>query len=604
MEITDQEMLNFGDLFWGFGYYLFGSIDDHEIFREKKMRKHFLRALFPNSTSKRRQHKKQLELVTVLLNQNSVLLRPESKTVASLVLNNTNKASQIKHRRRHHVPHPNQFFLNSHWRALFMDPKYLFSSIFEQRINPKTVQPLHPKKRSKKFSPQKVSHPDRTIGILGFKIHKILQKGPKTREQIENETQFPRQRVSLVLSVYKSLKMILEDQTTGYFYWNYEQSVAFPKTTSYFSDLVKAKKTKQLLSNHLSELSKRLMQKVEQKKEISNETRKKLENIFQVLSSKKTQNVVTNNNTNTNTTFNNNNKSKNKANYEQLKKNNDESKPKLPTKSEIQELLTSLCQKRKHLRQLRNYSQSVLDQNKLNSEQFFGSNTINEEKEVDTKTTKQPINRTKKKTKKNQNQQEIPFKRRRSKRRLQQKQKNNFYLINTNTNISTKTNISTNTNTSTPQFEQPNAQNEDHLQILPPKIDSLPSSPIPLFLENNRQDLIETNTSSDDEHEHQLYKNCMQITDTREIYNKSPFTHEEILLRGRSKKETEAVQAILKLRPFFIDQKVNNNLFFSQQSRNSKRQISIWLSLLGNTPSNIIPEFSNNFQKTPKNQNN
>ncbi|KAJ3441474.1 hypothetical protein M0812_13486 [Anaeramoeba flamelloides] len=559
MEITDQEILNFGDLFWGFGYYLFRSIDDNEIFREKKMQKYFLRALFPKSKLKRRSHKKHLELVTVLMNQNSVFLRSESKTVVKSVLNIGTNTTQIKRQRSHHTPHPNQYFLNPHWRALFMDPKYSFSPFFEKQINEKTVRRLPPKKRSTKFSPQKVSHPDRTIGILGFKIHKILQNGPKTREQIENETKFPRQRVSLVLTVYKSLKMVLEDQSTGYFYWNYEQSVTFPKTTSYFSELIKAKKTKQLLTKHLSCLSQRLMKKIEQKKNIPQETQQKLNTALNQLSTKLTKNTTTNNNNNNNET--------------------------VPSKSEIRELLASLTQKRRHLRQLRNYTQSVLNHKTSKNGQFCMDNKTTEEIKVETITAKQPITRITKKTKTKtlQNQQELPFKRRRSRRRFQQQKQDNPLF--------SKTENATNT----PQFEQPKATILDNIQVQPPKMESFPSSPLSLSHESNVQDLIETDSSSDDDDDDgddddlQPKKNCMQITDTRENHNKTNFTHEEILLRGRSKKETEAVQAILKLKPFFLNQQVNKASFASQQQDNSpNKNFSLWLSLLQNNSSTIL----------------
>ncbi|KAJ6233417.1 hypothetical protein M0813_29721 [Anaeramoeba flamelloides] len=585
MEIIDQEILNFGDLFWGFGYYLFCSIEENEIFREKKMRKNFLRALFPKSKSKRRQHKKHLELVTVLLNQNSVFLRPESKTVDKSVLNNTTNTTQIKRRRIHHVPHPNQYFLNSCWRTLFMDPKYSFSPIFEKKINQKTVHRLPPKKRSKKFSPQKVSNPDRTIGILGFKIHKILQNEPKTREQIENETQFPRQRVSLVLSVYKSLKMIIEDRSTGHFSWNFEQSVNFPKTTNYFSELIKAKKTKHLLSSRLIELSKRFIEKAEQKNKLTQQTKTQLNTIFKKLSNQQTQNT----NTETNT------------NREQLEENNNESKATVPSKSEIQELLTSLRQKRRHLQRLRNYTQSVLGRNNSTNKQFCGNTAIIEEKEDETVAVKKPIALNKKQRKKNQKQratkeQELPFKRRRSKRRLQQLEKNSYHLTNTDTD------------TDLPQYEQPKTPIFDQLQAQSPKMETLPSSPVSSFLENNRHDLIETDTSSDDDDENQQNKNCMQITDTRESHAKTTLTHEEILFRGRTKKETEAVQAILQLRPVIFNETVNNNSFYSQQQQNninvSHQKISTFMSLLQNTSFNTLLSYPNNFINTSENQNN
>ncbi|KAJ6232966.1 hypothetical protein M0813_04248 [Anaeramoeba flamelloides] len=604
MENIDQEILNFGDLFWGFGYYLYCSLNDNEIFREKKMRKHFLRTLFPNSKSKRRQHKKHLELVQVLLNQNSVVLRPESKTVGKSVLNKSNDTSQLKRKSRHYVPHPNQYYLNPHWRTLFMDPKYSFSPIFEKRINQNTVHLLPPKKRSKKFSPQRVSHPDRTIGILGFKIHKILQNEPKTREQIEKETQFPRQRVSLVLSVYKGLKMIIEDQSTGYFYWNYEQSVTFPKTTRYFSELIKAKKTKQLLFNRLSELSKRLMEKAVQKKNISVETQRKLRNAFETLPNQQTQNTGTNDNNNSN---------------ERLKENKDGNNTRIPSKIEIQELLTSLAQKRKHLQKLRNHVQSILNQKKLNGKQFFGNNLTIAKKEVETITDNQPTRQSKKqekiiqkqKTKQIFNtkpkQQELPFKSRRSKRRLHQMERSNFFLTNTNTN--TKTNKNTNINT-----EQPKLLNEGQLQVQTLTMETLPSSPLSLFHENNRQDLIETDISSDDVYnddddndENQQNKNYMQITDTRESHDKTTLTNEEMLLRGRTKKETEAVQAILQLRPFNFNEQANNKSFYSQQQQkknnnNFDQKFSTSMPLLQNKFFNTLLSYSNSFLNTEKNQ--
>ncbi|KAJ3435983.1 hypothetical protein M0812_18026 [Anaeramoeba flamelloides] len=587
MEIIDQEILNFGDLFWGFGYYLFCSIDDNEIFREKKMRKNFLGALFPKSKSKRRSHKKHLELVSVLLNQNSVFLRPESKTVDKPVLNNTTNTTQIKRRRRHHVPHLNQYFLNAHWRTLFMDPKYSFSPIFEKKINQKTVHRLPPKKRSKKFSPQRVSHPDRTIGILGFKIHKILQNEPKTREQIENETQFPRQRVSLVLSVYKSLKMIIEDQSTGYFHWNYEQSVNFPKTTNYFSELIKAKKTKELLKNRLITLSKRFMEKAEQKNKLTQQTKKQLNTVFNQLSNQQTQNTNTKINTN----------------KEQPEENNNESKVTVPSKSEIQELLASLRQKRRHLQRLRIHTQNVLDGNNSNNKHYCGNTAIIEEKEVEMVTLGKSVTVNKKQRKKIQKQktkkqQEIPFKRRRSKRRLQQMGKNTSYLTNTNTD------------TDVSQYEQPKTPIFDQLQVQSPKMETLPSSPVSLFLENNRQDMIETDTSSDDDDENQQNKNCMQITDTREDHNKTTFTQEEILFRGRTKKETEAVQAILQLRPVIFNEPAHNNSFNLQQQQQqnninvSHQKISTFMSLLQNTSFNTLLSYPNNFLHTSESQKN
>ncbi|KAJ6250976.1 hypothetical protein M0813_15796 [Anaeramoeba flamelloides] len=95
---------------------------------------------------------------------------------------------------------------------------------------------------------------------------KLLKERPCTREDLVFLTEFSKQRVCTVLSIYKLLKLVIEDPKTNFLYWNTEQALLIPDLTKYLQDLLQAKNIKRILARKVQQLSYDLLDKIKAKK--------------------------------------------------------------------------------------------------------------------------------------------------------------------------------------------------------------------------------------------------------------------------------------------------------------------------------------------------
>ncbi|KAJ3425696.1 hypothetical protein M0812_28141 [Anaeramoeba flamelloides] len=109
----------------------------------------------------------------------------------------------------------------------------------------------------------KSTRSEKTIGLLTFQICKMLSKGPFTREELQKETGFIKQRISTVLAVYKSINLVSEDKLTHHIFWNGYQSNFISNSKKYIEHLIKLRNQKRLLAQKLFQIINKFESKFE-----------------------------------------------------------------------------------------------------------------------------------------------------------------------------------------------------------------------------------------------------------------------------------------------------------------------------------------------------
>ncbi|KAJ5074258.1 hypothetical protein M0811_00887 [Anaeramoeba ignava] len=131
------------------------------------------------------------------------------------------------------------FRLNQYWKPVFASRKLACQSTnYSDSFPNQKIQ-----------SQQKKTRSDRTIAMLGFLIvDQFSKKETQKRESLANETGFSRQRVCSVLSVYKSIGLVSEDEgSKGFVKWNNPQSIILPDIEVYTNHLIQVRKKRRNL---------------------------------------------------------------------------------------------------------------------------------------------------------------------------------------------------------------------------------------------------------------------------------------------------------------------------------------------------------------------
>ncbi|KAJ6230501.1 hypothetical protein M0813_06730 [Anaeramoeba flamelloides] len=129
------------------------------------------------------------------------------------------------------------------------------------KINPQTTQVSQNLAKSSNFESSRSS---RTIGILSFLMIRLLKKGNLTRNMIVKKTTFTRQRLAVVISVYKILGLISEDQPSETVTWNGQQENHFVNMKENIYTILEKRKEKKKLLLKFQELTQKIQNKYEQ----------------------------------------------------------------------------------------------------------------------------------------------------------------------------------------------------------------------------------------------------------------------------------------------------------------------------------------------------
>ncbi|KAJ3445661.1 hypothetical protein M0812_11548 [Anaeramoeba flamelloides] len=231
---------NYFQLVWDFGNFLYTSIESEQLFSTDQYTKFFVsKQNIKNST----ELTQQLERIQRLFIQNGVFVHPQKKNKSKKSFTSGN------------------YFLSSFWSNVFLNQK----------------DKTQTNKSMGFASTNENSRSNRTIGVLGFKLMKLLKEKPYTREALSNLTEFSKQRVCTVLAIYKLLNLVTVDSQTNLYSWNEEQACVIPEIKKYFDTLVAARNSRRLLAQKVLMLTERLSKKIAQKR--SNDPR--YENISQ-----------------------------------------------------------------------------------------------------------------------------------------------------------------------------------------------------------------------------------------------------------------------------------------------------------------------------------
>ncbi|KAJ3425228.1 hypothetical protein M0812_27663 [Anaeramoeba flamelloides] len=265
--------LEFYPLLWDFGEYLDSHVLPKELFRADHQAKKFVSRCFPESLSNSPQLNRYLELIQRMFIQNGAFICPTTKK-------SSKKSNTLLCKK---------FYLSEVWSDILrkdtFDSDFSLSdtdseidSDFEKYFDSESKL-KYPKSSSKKYKNKKLStknHPikksientraNRTIGVLGFRLMKLLQTRPHSRENLAEKTEFSKQRVCTVLSIYKLLNLVVEDPKENVLYWNSEQSLLIPDLQKYLKSLILARNYKRKLAKKVLFLSKKLREKYQKKK--------------------------------------------------------------------------------------------------------------------------------------------------------------------------------------------------------------------------------------------------------------------------------------------------------------------------------------------------
>ncbi|KAJ6254639.1 cell wall integrity/stress response component-like protein [Anaeramoeba flamelloides] len=267
--------LEFYPLLWDFGEYLDSHVLPKELFRADHQAKKFVSRCLPESLSESPQLNRYLQLIQQMFIQNGAFIHPTTKKSAK-----KSKTVSCK-----------KFYLSEVWSDIlrkdtfdsdfsFSDTDSGFESDFEKYLHggSKSKYPeITQKNKNKKSSPKSNKTPskksientraNRTIGVLGFRLTKLLQTKPYSREDLAEKTEFSKQRVCTVLSIYKLLNLVVEDMNENLLYWNSEQSLLIPDLQKYLKNLIFAKNYRRKLAKKVLYLSKKLGEKYEKRTE-------------------------------------------------------------------------------------------------------------------------------------------------------------------------------------------------------------------------------------------------------------------------------------------------------------------------------------------------
>ncbi|KAJ6227367.1 hypothetical protein M0813_09948 [Anaeramoeba flamelloides] len=268
----ELELFGFYPLLWQFGDYLYRKVKDDQLFSLSKVTQKFLHK-YSYDPKLVEYIKPKIKHIKSLFNQNYVFVRPapgyrarsRRRNMKNQALKNTSNSSSV------YDMQEDGFYLSPTWRKILL---------YDQHIS----QYSKPYGSGKSLSSsKKVSSRDtRTIGVLGFRLTKMLQNKPCTREIMGNVTGFSRQRICTVLSIYKSVNLISDDQSNGYVCWNHGNGQVISEMKQYLENVILLRKKKRELAQRVLELSKKMKNTINEKIENQNNKKKPKSNSSEI----------------------------------------------------------------------------------------------------------------------------------------------------------------------------------------------------------------------------------------------------------------------------------------------------------------------------------
>ncbi|KAJ3443568.1 hypothetical protein M0812_09411 [Anaeramoeba flamelloides] len=247
----ETDHLGFYRLLWQFGDYLYRKVQNDQLFSLSKYTENFIHKYY-NSPNLIQVLQPRLKHIKLIFNQNYVFVRPNPGSGRrSRKRNKNNQALTNKSNSSSgNDLQQDNFYLSETWRKILLCDDQKQENNSENSFS-----------SNKKIS----SRANRTIGVLGFSISKMLQKEPSTREIIENNTGFSRQRICTVLSIYKSINLVSDDQSNNTVYWNHFNGQVLSEVKQYINGILLLRKKKRKLAERVFQLTKKMNKKIHQK---------------------------------------------------------------------------------------------------------------------------------------------------------------------------------------------------------------------------------------------------------------------------------------------------------------------------------------------------
>ncbi|KAJ3438579.1 hypothetical protein M0812_14587 [Anaeramoeba flamelloides] len=260
----ELELFGFYPLLWQFGDYLYRKVRNDQLFSLSKVTQKFLRK-YSYDPKLLEYIKPKIQHIKSLFNQNYVFIRPDPcprsrsrrylmKGLGGRSSSNSTSVYDLQE---------DKFYLSPTWRKILLYDHHI-SQYSKHHHSGKSLS------SSKKVS----SRDNRTIGVLGFRISKMLQNEPCTREIMENVTGFSRQRICTVLSIYQSVNLISDDQSNDYVYWGHGNGQILSEVKQYINIIILLRKRKRELVQRVLELSKKMNNQIKKKIEQENNNKK------------------------------------------------------------------------------------------------------------------------------------------------------------------------------------------------------------------------------------------------------------------------------------------------------------------------------------------
>ncbi|KAJ6230514.1 hypothetical protein M0813_06743 [Anaeramoeba flamelloides] len=237
---------NFFSLFWSYTNFLYTNYQPQQSIKLRKTTKKYFQKYNLYYRNVNEQILKRMESVQQILIQNSILLHRLKK-------------SRKKKEQLYTDPKNQKFLLSKVWATVFAKKSDL-------KTNPKKYLKRSQKRRLKELQSLENSRSKKTLGVLTFKLIRLIQQKSYTCEELTEITGFLKQRVSKVLRIYKLLNLVTLDQQTLKYSWNWEQSEMVPEINDKIKGYFERQEKKRELLNRLLQIQQKSKRKHKQKK--------------------------------------------------------------------------------------------------------------------------------------------------------------------------------------------------------------------------------------------------------------------------------------------------------------------------------------------------
>ncbi|KAJ3426302.1 hypothetical protein M0812_28755 [Anaeramoeba flamelloides] len=257
----------FYELFWSYGNFLYSTTPVTSTIRPNRKLKKYVQHLGLDYHKLSQDQRKKLGVVQQLFMQNRVFLHPlksRKKPKSNLA---TSKDRTFK----------KKYYLGRVWSSVFMGTETKDPENDEKALK---KSHLH---RLQEIEVLENSRSQKTIGVLTFKIIQLLKKETYTGEELTRKTGFLKQRVSVVLKIYRLLKLIVKNPITGKYHLNHYQSEVLPDIKKYSSTILKSHQHKRLLLLKLFTLNQKFYELHQKHNERNTKMQNTREQIYQTV---------------------------------------------------------------------------------------------------------------------------------------------------------------------------------------------------------------------------------------------------------------------------------------------------------------------------------